>query len=144
MPKSDAPQRDMTAIGEVANPAFVRLPEPPSLFHSRAARFRYLAERHDLKPYLLFLAGIADAQHCALDGLPALVPPEADALDRARAFGMPALDRARFVPDPAFEQTLERVLAAAADVEMPDEAKAALDRVRAAEPAAWAEIARAV
>ena len=143
MPKSDAPQRDMTAIGEVANPPFVRLPEPRTLFHGRAARFRYLAEGRDLKPYLLFLAGISDAQHRAQEGLPALILPEPDALNRARAFGMPALDRTRFVPDPAFERTLEGLLAAI-DVEMPDEAKAALDRVRAAGPEARAEMARAV
>lgn len=144
MPKSDAPQRDMTSIGEVANPAFVRLPEPLTLFRGRAERFRYLAQSHDLKPYLLFLAGIADAQHRAQEGLPAPALPESDALNRAREFGMPALDRARFAPDPTFERTLERVLAAAAEIEMPDEAKAALDRVRAAEPAARAEMARSV
>jgi FdhE protein len=143
MPKSDAPQRDMTAIGEVANPPFVRLPEPMTLFHGRAARFRYLAEGHDLKPYLLFLAGIADAQHRAQDGLPSPVLPEADALNRAREFGMPALDRTRFAPDPTFERTLERLLAAV-DGAMPEEAKAALDRVRAAGPEARAEMARAV
>lgn len=143
MPKSDAPQRDMTAIGEVANPAFVRLPDPLSLFQGRAARFRYLADGHDLKPYLLFLAGIADVQHRAQVGLPAPTLPEPDALKRARDFGMPALDRTRFAPDPTFEQTLERLLAAA-DFEMPEEAKAALDRVRAAGPGAQAEMARAV
>src|SRR5919109_2880502 len=108
MAKTDAPQRDMTSIGEVATPAFVRLPEPLTLFHSRAARFRYLAQSHDLKPYLLFLAGIADAQHRAQDGLPALALPEPDALNRAREFGMPALDRTRWLPDPTFEETLQR------------------------------------
>ena len=58
MAKTDAPQRDMTSIGEVATPSFVRLPEPLVLFNARAERFRYLADRHDLRPYLLFLAGI--------------------------------------------------------------------------------------
>jgi FdhE protein len=130
-------------IGEVANPAFVRLPDPLTLFHGRAARFRYLAEGHDLKPYLLFLAGIADAQHRAQDGLPAPALPEADALNRAREFGMPALDRTRFAPDSTFERTLEHLLAAV-DVYMPEEAKAALDRVRAVGPEARAEMARAV
>ena len=144
MAKSDAPQRDMTSIGEVATPAFVRLPEPLQLFSTRAARFRYLADGHDLKPYLLFLAGIADAQHRAQDGLPDPGLPEPDALNRAREFGMPALDRTRFAPDPTFQQTLEHVLALAADIEMPAEAKAALDRMWAAERAAWAEMARAV
>jgi FdhE protein len=143
MAKTDAPQRDMTSIGEVANPAFVRLPEPLTLFHGRAARFRYVAEGHDLKPYLLFLAGIADAQHRAQVGLPAPAVPEPDALKPARDFGMPALDRTRFAPDPTFEQTLERLLAAT-DFEMPEEAKAALDRVRNAGPEARAEMAGAV
>jgi FdhE protein len=113
MAKTDAPQRDMTSIGEVATPAFVRLPDPLVLFSNRAARFRYLAEGHDLKPYLLFLAGIADAQHSAQGGLPAPDLPQPDALNRAREFGMPALDRARFAPDPVFEDTLERILALA-------------------------------
>ena len=144
MAKTDAPQRDMTSIGEVATPAFVRLPDPLVLFNARAERFRYLADRNDLRPYLLFLAGIADAQHRAQDGLPAPALPEPDALNRAREFGMPALDRARFAPDPTFEQTLERVLDVAAELEMPDEAKAALDRVRTAERPIWAEMTRAV
>ena len=144
MAKTDAPQRDMTSIGEVATPAFVRLPEPLRLFDTRAARFRYLAEGHDLKPYLLFLAGIADAQHRAQDGLPAPALPEPDALNRARDFGMPALDRTRFAEHPSFDQTLQRVLVLAADVEMPEAAKAALDRVQAAAPAVWTEMVRAV
>ena len=144
MPKSDAPQRDMTSIGEVANPAFVRLPEPLVLFRTRAARFRYLAENHDLKPYLLFLAGIADAQHRAQAALPAPTPPEPDALNRAREFGMPAIDRARWLPDPTSEQTTAHMLAAAADIEMPEEAKAALDRVREVNPAVRTEMTRAV
>src|SRR6185295_13710234 len=144
MAKTDAPQRDMTSIGEVATPSFVRLPEPLVLFNARAERFRYLADRNDLRPYLLFLAGIADAQHRAQDGLPAPALPEPDALNRAREFGMPALDRARFAPDQTFVQTLEHLLAVAAELEMPEEAKAALERVRAAEPAAWAEMTRAV
>jgi FdhE protein len=144
MAKTDAPQRDMTSIGEVAKPAFVRLPDPAQLFATRAARFRYLADRHDLNPYLLFLAGIADAQHGAQRRLPAPALPEPDALKRAREFGMPALDRTRFAPDPLFEETLARVLALAAGTDMPEEAAAALARVRAAGTGAWADMARSV
>lgn len=144
MAKTDVPQRDMTSIGEVANPAFVRLPDPLQLFSARAARFRFLAEGHDLKSYLLFLAGFADAQHGAQDGLSVPSSPEPDALNRARAFGMPALDRMRFAPDPVFEQTLQCVLVLAADIDMPEEARAALARLSAADRAARAEMAEAV
>jgi FdhE protein len=144
MAKTDAPQRDMTSIGEVANPPFVRLPDPLQLFSIRAARFRFLAEGHGLKPYLLFLAGVSDAQHRAQEELPQPDLPEPDALTRAHEFGMPALDRARFAPDPVFEQTLERILMLAAGMEMPEEATAALGRVRAADRVVWADMARSV
>jgi FdhE protein len=143
MAKTDAPERDMTSIGEVAKPAFVRLPDPLQLFSTRAARFRFLAEGHDLKPYLLFLAGIAEAQHRVQDGLPAPDLPDPDALKRAREFGMPALERARLAHDRAFERTLTCLLPLAADIAMPDEAAVALERVRA-DPAAWADMAQAV
>lgn len=144
MAKTDAPQRDMTSIGEVANPVFVRLPEPLLLFSTRAARFRYLAEGHDLKSYLLFLAGISDAQHRAQDALPAPELPDADALKRAREFGMPALDRTRFALDQIFEQTLERVLVQAAGIDMLEAAASALARLRSADEGACAEMVRSV
>ena len=144
MAKTSAPERDMTSIGEVANPAFARLPDPLQLFNTRAARFRFLANGHDLAPYLLFLAGICDAQHGAQDGLPEPDLPEPDALKRAREFGMPALDRTRFAPDTVFAETLERILALAAGIEMPDEAATALDRLRKADLATRAEMVQSV
>lgn len=143
MAKTDAPERDMTSIGEVAKPVFVRLPDPLQLFSIRAARFRFLAEGHDLKPYLLFLAGLADAQHRAQDGLPAPERPDPDVLKRAREFGMPALERTRLAQDPALESMLSRLLSLVADLAMPDEAAAALERVRA-DRAAWPDMAQAV
>lgn len=136
MAKTGAPQRDMTAIGEMAKPAFARLPDPLQLFITRAERFRFLAEGHELRPYLLFLAALSDAQHRIQDGLPQPVLPEPDAIDRAREFGMPPLDRSRFAPDPAFETTLARFLALADAVAMPDEAVAALARLKAADESA--------
>jgi FdhE protein len=144
MAKTDAPQRDMTAIGEVANPAFVRLPDPLQLFSIRAARFRFLAEGHDLKPYLLFLAGIADAQHRAQEGLPAPVLPEPDALQRAHEFSMPPLDRAQFVMDAALKASFARFLDLAGTVEMPEEAAAALGRVQAADDDVRGEMLRSI
>lgn len=144
MAKTDAPQRDMTDIGEVATPAFVHLPEPLTLFSTRAARYRYLADRHDLGAYLLFLAGISDAQHRAQDDLPAPQSPDADALRRAREYNMPALNRTAFAPDQIFDDTLERILAGVAAIEMPEAAATALARVRSSDADARAEIAWAV
>ena len=57
---------------------------------------------------------------------------------------MPPLDRMRFVPDKAMDATWERLLALAAGISMPDNARTALDRVSAADPAARAAMLAAV
>lgn len=144
MVKTGAPRRDGNVIGELANPVFARLPDPLKLFHDRAERFRFLAERHDLKPYLLFLAGLSDTQNRVQDGLPEPVLPEADAIKRAREFGMPPLDRTRFATDTAFDATLDRLLRLLTEVEMPEAARSALDRLRTDAALARGEMVRSV
>lgn len=144
MAKTGAPQRDGTIIGELANPVFAHLPDPLRLFHDRAERFRFLAQRHDLAPYLQFLAGLSNAQHRVQDGLPEPSLPPADALQRAREFGMPPLDRTRFAPDPVFDTTLDRLLPLLDGMEMPEAAAAALHRLRSDSAPVRADMVRAV
>jgi FdhE protein len=114
----------------------VRLPDPANLFAARAERFRILAESHDLGPYLRFLGQLSDCQHRLQDGLPEPDPPATDVLTRARTHEMPPLDRSRFTADAALDATLDRLFALAADIDMPDSARAALDRARGADAAA--------
>jgi FdhE protein len=109
-------------------------PDPATLFARRAARFAARAEGHDLAPYLHFMVGIAQVQAALLPALPPLAPIPADHAARAAAHGMPPIDRARLVDDPALTDTIARFLAAAA-IPMPDPAAAALARLRA-DPAA--------
>ena len=97
------PRHEPIPIGEVAEPPFVQLPDPSTLFATRAARFRTLAESHQLAPYLNFLADLSTAQHEVQQGLPAPEMPAADALARAKDHGMPPLDRGKFTADAAFE-----------------------------------------
>lgn len=144
MAKSGAHQGDMTVIGEIANPPFARLPDPGQLFRDRAERFRFLAERNELRPYLLFLADIADAQSHVQSDLPAPLLPDTATLKRARDFAMPPLDRERFAADAVFETTLGRLLSLLGDIEMPETAVAALARLRADIPLASGEMVRAV
>ena len=136
MTKAGLPGRDPVPIGEVATPAFARLPDPLNLFATRARRFRSLAEGNDLKPYLLFLADLAEVQDRVQVGLPEPFLPDSGTLRRAREFSMPPLDRNRFVADLVFEATLDRLLSLAEAIAMPDAAAAALGRVRAADVAA--------
>jgi FdhE protein len=144
MTKAGLPGRDPVPIGEVATPAFTRLPDPPNLFGARARRFRNLADGHDLEPYLLFLADLAEAQDRVQVDLPEPTLPEPDALRRAREFGMPPLDRNRFVVDPVFDTTLDRLLLLAEGIPMPDSAAAARGRTRAADAIARESITQAV
>jgi FdhE protein len=132
MAKLGVPRHGPVPIGEVANPVFVRLADPLELFATRAQRFSVLAEGHELKPYLLFLADLVQIQHRLQSGLPQPEGTDAETVKRAREFAMPAFDRSRFVPTPLFDATLDRLLSLAGDIEMPDAAATALARVREA------------
>jgi FdhE protein len=144
MAQVGAPKHDPIPIGDVAAPPFVRLPAPDALFAHRGERFRALAHDHHLKPYLLFLADLCTVQHSIQDALPAAELPVADALDRAREFGMPPLDRNRFTADTACDATVARFLAAVGARAMPAAAEAALLKVQAAEPATLDVMMRSV
>lgn len=124
---------DPSVIGNIAKPPFVRLPDPARLFADRAARFRALATGHQLEAYLRLLAGISQAQSDIQQGLPEPELPGADVLARAKEHKMPPLDRNAFNPDDAFDATFDRLLGRVELLDMPQEAKAALVRVKAAE-----------
>ncbi len=144
MTQVGTPKHDPIPIGEVAKPPFARLPDPSAMFGRRAERLKSLADGHALRPYLLFLADLSGAQHRLQEGLPYPEPPDAETMARSRAFGMPALDRRRFTRDAAFDTAWARLLALADGIAMPESARAALGRVKAADPAGEAAMAGAV
>lgn len=144
MSKAGAPRHDPIPIGEIAAPPFVRLPDPLTLFATRSLRFRTLAEGHQLGPYLLFLAALSECQHRIQKDLPEPDLPADEARARAREHAMPPLDRARFTADAALDATLDRLLALAATIDMPDNARAAIERARSADAAARDEMVRSV
>jgi len=129
-------------IGETVAPPFARLPEPEALFAARAARFRALAPGHGIEPYLTFLGALASIQASIQEDLPISEWPTAETIERALDFGMPPLNRADFVPDRAFTEILDRLLTAAGEVSMPDQARKALARVAAMDGEARAALAR--
>jgi FdhE protein len=131
-------------IGEVANPPFVRLPDPPTLFARRAARLHALAAGHRLAPYFGFLAALAKAQHCAQADLPEPVMPGMEALERARQFAMPPLDRSGVRLGAAFDALLDRLLGLAARIDMPEAARLSVGRVTAADAEAREAMVRSV
>ncbi|RDI59533.1 formate dehydrogenase accessory protein FdhE [Microvirga subterranea] len=122
------------SVGRVPAPPFVRLPDPRKLFEARRERLEFLAQTSELAPYLWFIAGIAAAQGHIQDGLPEPELPPADALDRAREFGMPPLDRNRIELDDVLSETLSRLFDEVAALAKPAEAQAALEWIRTATP----------
>jgi len=139
-----APRPDPIPIGEIAEPPFVRLPDPSTLFATRAHRLVALAEGHQLAPYLRFLAALSAAQHHVQEGLAEPEMPAEDARALAREHGMPPLDRGKFTADAAFDSTLDRLFSLAASIDMPNEARAALERATAADAGLRTDMVRAV
>jgi FdhE protein len=133
MSKAGPPRHDPVPIGEIAEPPFVRLPDPNRLFAARAARFASLASGHALAPYLRFLAALCEAQHAAQAGIAAPELPPADAIARAREFAMPPLDRNRFTASAEFDAVFDHLLRLAQAIEKPGAAAEALARVTAAD-----------
>jgi FdhE protein len=144
MSKTGAAGHDPIPIGEIAAPPFVRLPNPLTLFATRSLRFRTLAEGHQLAPYLLFLAAISECQHRIQKDLPESDLPAQDARARAHEHAMPPLDRTGFKADAALDATLDRLLALAATIDMPDNARTAIERARGADAVARDDMVRAV
>ncbi len=144
MSKAGTPRHDPVPIGEVAEPPFVRLPDPTRIFAERAARLAALAAGHQLASYLLFLSALCDAQHQAQAGVPAPELPPADAIARAREFGMPPLDRNRFTAGAEFNAAFDRLLQLAQAIEKPPAAAEALARVVGADAGARDEMIRNV
>jgi len=144
MSEAGAPRHDPVSIGDVATPQFARLPDPAAVFLNRAGRLRELAQTHELGPYLRFLGDLAEAQHRIQDGLPVPDVPATEDRERARQFNMPPLDRSRFVIEPAFEMTLDRLFAQAAGIDMPAAAREALAAAQSADMPARDAMVRAV
>jgi FdhE protein len=144
MSKAGGPRHDPIPIGEIAAPPFVRLPDPLTVFAVRSQRFRMLTEGHQLGPYLKFLAAVSECQHRIQRDLPEPDLPADDTRARAGQHAMPPLDRNRFTADAALDATLDRLLALAADIDMPDSAREALARDRGADAAARDAMVRAV
>ena len=125
-----APEPDPSAIGGVPRPPFAILPaDPAALLQRRAARFAALASSERLGPYLSFLAALSGAMAELARRLPPPPPPAAEVLARARGAAMPPLDRAARAEDPPLDATLDGLVVLAAAIDMPPEARLALDAV---------------
>jgi len=137
---------DPIEIGEIAAPPFVRLPDPRGIFAQRSARFKALADNHQLGPYLRFLSDISAIQYGIQRDLPEPSMPDAESLKQAQAHAMPPLDRNTVIVagDAALEETFDRLFTIASTFAMPDAARAGLAQASTADTAAREAMVRAV
>ena len=127
-------QPDPSMIGGVAKVPLARLPDPRTIFATRAGRLEFLAGYNaNLAPYLNFLAAICRAQDALVRELPQPAPLPAAQIEQARAHRMPPMDRNAMRAGLA--QALDRLIEKLAGLEMPEPARLALVALREAAPA---------
>lgn len=85
------------------------LPEAKSVFSSRAARLRQLAEDNPLRDYLLLIAVIAEAQAEVVTRY-ALPEVSEERIESSQKYGMPALQPATIERDPVWLKILADIL----------------------------------
>ena len=77
--------------GGVKAPAPLILPDPAARFSATAARLRTLSDGHPMADWLIFMAGLAQAQHDAVAALSPLPDPDAALVAQAVEARMPPL-----------------------------------------------------
>lgn len=124
---------DPSVIGGVPKAPLAFLPDPAAVFDKRAGRFAFLADHGgNLAPYLRFLGDLTALQARLARELPAVAPLPTERIRIARESRMPPIDRAALTTDEGMHATLDRFLAEAAALEMPEPARLALSAVTAA------------
>ncbi len=121
---------DPIAIGNVAQPPFVRLPDVTTLFARRAERLRTLAPDSDIGDYLTFIEALARAQGTAARQLPAGTLPGAADIAFCHDNKLPLIDRLTWRRDPSWVSALDFILDATGRAAIPEAARAALDGLR--------------
>lgn len=89
---------------------YLQLPKRAEVFSSRETRLRQLAASHAIRDFLLFMAELAQSQHDVLNSWPAVVLPDAAALEAASRAGMPPLPATQWSRDPQWRVQFRRML----------------------------------
>ncbi|TDN62442.1 formate dehydrogenase accessory protein FdhE [Paraburkholderia sp. BL10I2N1] len=87
----------------------IRQPERATVFATRAARMRKLADSNPIGGYVHLMASLADAQQKVLSSFEATMPP-AEAIAKAQKHSMPLVPALASDRDPAWRDVLHRLL----------------------------------
>ncbi|MGQ4274558.1 formate dehydrogenase accessory protein FdhE [Terrihabitans sp. B22-R8] len=141
---NDAATFEEVGIPERDKPPFLRMPEPASLFANRAARFRTLAPDHKLSAFLIFLADLSGAQDAIARALPSPAMPTEREIRMRGVNNMPVVPREDLAAEPLALDALDRLIARARNIAMPEIAAAALARLETLDEAARRSMLAAV
>jgi FdhE protein len=125
---------DPINIGNVAQPPFVRLPDPKTLFQRRAARLQTLSRDHPMADYLQFIAALVRVQADVIHRLPAGTLPGPDQVDFFHEHKLPLVDRLTWRRDPSWQAAFGGILDGLAPLAMPDPARSTLDELKSTSP----------
>jgi FdhE protein len=127
---------DPIDIGNVAQPPFIRLPDPEKLFDRRAARLQALSAGHSFADYLQFIAALIRTQADVVARLPAGILPGREQIEFFHEHKLPIVDRLTWRRDPSWQVALDGILDELASSAMPDPARSALGQLKRAGPEA--------
>ena len=127
---------DPIEIGNVAQPPFIRLPDPQKLFDRRAARLQALSAGHSFADYLQFIAALVRAQADVVARLPAGLLPGREQIAFFHEHKLPIVDRLTWRRDPSWQAALDGIVDELATTAMPDPARSALGQLKRAGPEA--------
>ena len=116
--------------GGVKAPEPLILPHPRTCFAATAARLRALADGHPMEDWLLFMAGLAQAQHEAVASLDSLPSSDLAAVRQAVEARLPPLAADGHRRDPLWRVAL-KVLLHSCGGDCPDKARAVVRALRA-------------
>ncbi len=99
-----------SAVGGVKAPEPLILPDPAIRFARTAARLGRLAEGHPMEGWLVFMAGVADAQRAVADALPPCVGPDEAQVRVAVEARIPPIAADGWRRDPVWREGLRLLL----------------------------------
>ena len=99
-----------SAVGGVKAPEPLILPNPVARFARTAARLGRLAVGHPMEGWLVFMAGVADAQRAVADALPPCVGPDEAQVEVAVEARIPPIAADGWRRDPVWRKGLRLLL----------------------------------
>ncbi len=139
-----APIADPVDIGKAASAAFLRLPEVPSLFQRRAARFAALAKGHPMEGFLHFMSRLAEAQADAIRALKPGGLPDTAEIEEAKQAAMPPLGGDGLLEGSQWRDVLQAILKWVVVGGLPPETRQVIAELQAEGPEILDGRARAV